>query len=389
MTGRTAAAIRQKVPVKPATGKDAKKKPSKPVGKPSKSRSRKPGEKTVSYNGRFYRIPVDENGYVPVTALAQRYQEFGNSKRDRCTDADVIYPLKSKPEEIVAWWADPSSSDIQGIDTKDSVIYDVRWIRDPEMRDAQARIAVVTPSKSEQRRIRMIIAESFSAKELRAMTRGPSVVIETKDSLGKATGYYLRRSDGVEVPLITLEKGTTPDGTVHEMVHHARTTRKPGSVTSSPIPVDSTGKVDEKACSRMSPNRKAMLHDAEESATVAETVVRTRTDPRQSGYYDKVGGRAAYINDRQRIASRYCSGKDCALVGAEAIAVTKREYESMEIAKAKLMAPIPAKESVARVSKKSGNGGKTSKKPSKKPSKKGNKRGFRGIRTNTKESNPD
>ncbi len=370
--GRTTAAIRQRTPTKPKEPKNSKKKPVKPAKTPSKSRSKKPGTKTVSYNGRFYRIPVDERGYVPVTAMAQRYQEFGNNKRDRCSDAEVIYPLKSKPEEIVAWWADPSSSDVKGIDTKDSLIYDVKWIRDPEMRDAQSRIAVVTPSKSEQRRIRKILAESFSAKELRAMAKGPSVVIETKDSLGKATGYYLRKSDGVEVPLITLETGTTADGVVHEMIHHARTTRKPGQITSSPIPVDSTGKVDEKACSRMSPNRKAMLHDAEESATVAETVVRTRTDPRQSGYYDKVGGRAAYINDRQRIASRYCSGKDCALVGAEALAVTKREYDSMEIAKAKLMAPIPAKESVERVTRTAGNG----KKSSKKPSKKGKKHGF-------------
>ena len=374
--GRTTAAIRQRTPTKGGSSKNRTKGTQKPAKKatqkPSKSRSREPGFKTVPYNGKFYRIPVDEHGHVPITAMAQRYQQFGNNKRDRCSDAEVIYPLKSKPEDIVAWWADPSSSDVKGIDTKDSKIYDVRWIRDAEMRDAQSRIAVVTPSKKEQRRIRQILSESFSAKELRAMAKGPSVVIETKDSLGKATGYYLRKSDGVEVPLITLETGTTADGVVHEMVHHARTTRKPGSVTSSPIPVDSKGRVDEKTCSRMSPNRKAMLHDAEESATVAETVVRTRTDPRQSGYYDKVGGRAAYVNDRQRIASRYCSGRDCALVGAEALAVTKREYESMEIAKAKLMAPIPAKESVEKVTRTTGN----VKKSSKKPSKKGKKHGF-------------
>lgn len=371
--GRTTAAIRQRTPAKGKTSKNGTKGTQKPAKKatqkPSKSRSREPGFRTVPYNGKFYKIPVDEHGHVPITAMAQRYQQFGNDKRDRCSDAEVIYPLKSRPEDIVAWWADPSSSDVKGIDTKDSKIYDVRWIRDAEMRDAQSRIAVVTPSKKEQRRIRQILSESFSAKELRAMAKGPSVVIETKDSLGRSSGYYLRKSDGVEVPLITVETGSSADNVVHEMVHHARTTRKPGSVTSSPIPVDSQGRVDEKKVSRMSANRKAMLHDAEESATVAETVVRTRTDPKQSGYYDKVGGRAAYVNDRQRIAARYCSGQDCALVGAEALAVTKREYESMEIAKAKLMAPIPAKESVAIVNNRS-----SGKKPSKKPSKKGKKR---------------
>ncbi len=302
--------------------------------------------KSVPYNGHFYRIPIDANGYVPLIAMVQRYQKYGDPSKDGKEDSKVIFPRRARPEDIVMWWADPSSADIRGLDTRRSVVYDVGWIKDKRMREVQSRIGIVTPSKKEQRRIRTIIAESYTADELDAMTRDGSFVIETTDSLGMVTGYYLRRQDGVEVPLISLEKGTTADGVVHEVNHHARTTRPPGKVTSCPFPVTKDGRFDQRAYDRLSDRQKAMLHDAEETATVAETVVRTRTDRVQSGYYDRVGGRAPYLADRQHITRKYCNGTDCNLVGAKAVKATQDEYDRMEIAKARIMAPMEARDSV-------------------------------------------
>lgn len=297
----------------------------------------------IRWMGRAYDIPVDSEGHVPMEAMVMRYQEMGNSGRDRKkTSSRIIYPDKATPMDIVEWWADPSSCDVDGIDTKNSKVYDVSGIKGKEMRRVQSRIGIVTPSAAEQRRIRTIIATAFTAKELDAMTKGVSFVIRTVKDGGSAYGYYLMRGDGVKVPLITLEEGVSADSVIHETVHHERTTRPPGKITSTAYPRKSDGSFDEKAYSKLSDSQKQRIRETEEKATTAEATARGRTDPTPSGYWDKVGGRSAYLEDRRTFAG-HCKGKDCTLKGMPAMKAVEMEYENgnLNIAMAKLLSKKP------------------------------------------------
>ncbi len=244
---------------------------------------------------RKVEIPVDSNGKVPTWALAMRFQEAGD-----ITDLDerneLVLPSECTPEEVLGWWLDPSSCDIQGIDTDDSEIYDVSSVDDPEKREAQRRIAVVDADPDERDRIRKVLSDSFTAEELRRMASEGSFVIRSVPYMGGATGCYYRRQDGVEVPLIVLEKGNTPDNMVHEMTHHIRAadqSRKGMLAT----PIKTGGRFDR--ITRILPSMRRDQED-EERLTVAEAMVRTGLDPVQSGYYDGVEGkspREAYIED--------------------------------------------------------------------------------------------
>lgn len=311
------------------------------------------GSVRIMWMGKAYRIPVDADGYVPMEALVMHYQQMGNSSRDRSRDSEIVFPSKAKPKEIVKWWADPSSCDIEGIDTRDSKVYDVSGLKGRRMKAAQRRIGVVTPSADEQRRIRKILSEAFTAEELGDMSKGESFVIRTLPNCGNVMGYYLRKADGQEVPMITLEEGVSPDTVVHETVHHARTCRKTGRYTRTAFPMKGD-RLDD-AYFGMSQRQRDMINDAEETETTAEATARTKRDPCPTGYWDNIGGREAYIRDKTALA-RSCGGGDCTLKGAKAVRTVERNYDKLDIAMASIMADIPAKESAKRVAKGSASG---------------------------------
>ena len=314
---------------------------------------------TVYWMGKRYRIPVDDDGYVPVTALARRYQECGNSNTDKARDSKLVYSGRLRPGDIVRWWADPSSCDIRGIDTRKSDIYDVTGIKDKRMRAVQRRFAVVTDDQQEQRRIRQVIADSFTIDELDRMTRAPSFVIRTMPygEAGDVVGFYERSSGLGDVPTITLEKGASADHITHEMVHHLRTTRKPGKVTSSAFPQKRDGTLDMRRYSHMSESTKRKIHDAEETATTVEAAVRTHLDDDPSGYWDYAGGRTAYERDKARL-SQFCGGGDCTLKGAAAVRAVQTKYNKLDIAYATILAGEPAKDCVKEVQRMNANASK-------------------------------
>lgn len=320
--------------------------------KQGNGRHRSPPEQTpkrtaekVWWMGRSYLIPVDDEGYVPVEAMVMRYQEMGNSGRDRASDAKIIYPQHARPREIAGWWADPSCCDIDGIDTKRSRVYDVSGVKGKEMRRVQRRIGIVTPSSAEQRRIREVLAKTFTAKELDRMTRNGSFVIKTVKDNGSAYGYYLMRSDGQKVPIITIEEGVSADTIVHETVHHARTTRPPGRTTSCAYPQRKDGSFDSRRYSTLTDRQKEQIRDAEEAVTTAEATMRTHRDRTPSGYWDRVGGREAYLKDRRELA-KACGGKDCTLKGVPAVKTVEKKFDRLQLANSILLADTPTKESV-------------------------------------------
>lgn len=267
------------------------------------------------------RIPVGKDGRVPAKALAARYQELGRRSDSNGRSSKVI--RNPTPEEVRGWWDDPSSCDIEGIDTPYAPIYSVPATIRGRKRKALARIAVVS-SKKEADRIRRIMAEHFTGEELELLAEGRSMVISTVPRLEDCTGYYVRAQKGVPVPEIVLEEGTTADGIVHELVHALRA--KDGR-TAFPT---SNGRLAN-GYSSMSPKRRGAIESREEKETVLETVARTVPDRCESGYYSRIPGedpRQAYLKDQRSV-----SGSK-ALKGRAAIRAAEQGYDKSTISRA-------------------------------------------------------
>jgi len=267
-------------------------------------------------------IPVGKDGKVPFKAIVRRFHEVG-SRRDADSTDSVVLPRELTPSQIREWWDDPSVCDIEGVDTEDSDIYSVPISIRGKKRAALSKIAVLADRK-ESARIKKVLADSFTADELELMASGIPLMVSSEEHLRDCTGFYLRRQEGCNVPQIVLENGTTPDGIVHEAVHHLRAV---DGRTSFPT---RDGILDPEY-RRLPKSRKDTIVSKEEKETVAETVARTRTDPVESGYYGHVPGsssRGAYLHDQDVLS------KSKALKGKAAIRAVEENYERTSISRA-------------------------------------------------------
>lgn len=252
-----------------------------------------PGLVKVRCGLKTYLIPVDAEGMVPREAIIERYQLIG-SRDDLRSDDCMILPDRCTPEQIKRWWVDPESCDISGIDTRNPAIYSVPSDIKGKKRTALSKIAIVA-DRREADRIRHILAESFTAEELEHMSCNGSLIISTTQYSEGCTGYYLCKQDGVLVPRIIYETGTSADGIVHEAVHHLRAVEGRSRATSP-------GMISGPMYNTAPRRAKKKLIQEEEAMTVVETLVRTPEDITQSGYYDNVPDktpREAYLEDRQ------------------------------------------------------------------------------------------
>ncbi len=267
-------------------------------------------------------IPVGDDGFVPLQALLERFHQVGDPSDLRRRSRKVL-PRNLTPEEAREWWEDPSSCDIEGVDDGRSAAYSVPVGVIGRKRKALSRIAVVAPRK-EASRIKSVLADSFTADELESMAEWPSLVVSTESDLGDCTGYYVRRQKDVPVPRIVLEEGTTPDGIVHEAVHHLRVVEGRSSFPTA-------GRVLERSYARIPKRARDEIIRREESETVAETVARTRPDPVESGYYSSVPGadaRSAYLRDQELIS------RSKALKGKAAVRAARESYDRTSISRA-------------------------------------------------------
>ena len=267
-------------------------------------------------------IPVGKDGKVPFKAIVRRFHEVG-SRRDADSTDSVVLPRELTPSQIREWWDDPSVCDIEGVDTEDSDIYSVPISIRGKKRAALSKIAVLADRK-ESARIKKVLADSFTADELELMASGIPLMVSSEEHLRDCIGFYLRRQEGCSVPQIVLENGTTPDGIVHEAVHHLRAV---DGRTSFPT---KDGILDPEY-RRLPKSRKDSIVSREEKETVAETVARTRTDPVESGYYGHVPGyssRGAYLHDQDVLS------KSKALKGKAAIRAVEENYERTSISRA-------------------------------------------------------
>ena len=296
---------------------------------------------TILYKGRVLRIPVDKKGNVPLWCIAQHYQQYG-AEGDLDETAQKIIPKKCTPKDIAQWWANPASCDVQGVDTEDSEIYNMDGVPMAH-RNAQRKIAVLADPE-EQKRIRKILSESFTGEELETMAANGSFIIRAIENCGDATGCYYRRQDGVEIPIVVIEKKCTADGIVHEVVHHIRAVdRSRQGMLATAYPQEADGKLDQWKMALMSRKAKNRMLQQEERMTVAETVARTGVDPCQSGYYDTVDGmnaRKAYLEDRRILTGTppYVPDTEIPrLKGKQARDAVTKCYAYSNIARARIM----------------------------------------------------
>ena len=68
--------------------------------------------------GASVRIPVDENGYVPLEALQERNADRSGRAQamDAARTSKVVLSHVLTPEQAASWWVHPGRSDIEGID---------------------------------------------------------------------------------------------------------------------------------------------------------------------------------------------------------------------------------------------------------------------------------
>lgn len=214
--------------------------------------------KRVYVASASYDIPVDKDGYVPTSALLNRFKNrsvgVSNGKKSRNlvkdydSYADVVLPEKLTPEQAAAWWHRPAEYDIEGIDTPGPVktrkginMYgtDMEVEKMGEMIDA-------THSKAEVEKIAKN-GVTYTARPLKSGTMG----------------LYRPGTNGVELDRATGMHHTT---VAHETTHAMRHTDK---------------------------SRKGVLTTEndrigiEESCTVAEEMARSRKGA-INGYYQLV-----------------------------------------------------------------------------------------------------
>lgn len=299
-------------------------------------------------SGNEYYIPVDSDGYVPTWALVSRFQDVltpFERQADIEDDTVPILPSRLTPEECIEWWEDPLSCDISNIDTKDPEIYDVSFTKNERLREIHRRIAVITPTRKEQARIRREISKAFDEDELNEMTSRTSFIIQTIPNGGNAAGVYLRKQWDIPVPIVVYEEGTSPDSIVHEAVHHMRTmlSRNGKGVAQSTFPVNKEGAVDLTTIAKMTSKDRERMQSVEEAATVAETMIRTKRDRYPSGYYDDVPSnktpRQMYDEDNLKLGD----GSDIRIRGKKVVDRVISEFDSTHIAEAMIMSRESAK----------------------------------------------
>ena len=161
-----------------------------------------------------YGIPVGPDGYVPESELikhfervmAKRQREYDDerataellgekmpninlAKRDYDNTSDTVIPLKCTPEQVAAWWRDPSCCDVQDIDTAGAPKVNVPKDMTPEQQKLRARLWVfmaeimeVTNNRMVQMSFQRLVSEGrvsgLELEELKANARNKNRELE-------------------------------------------------------------------------------------------------------------------------------------------------------------------------------------------------------------------
>ncbi len=276
-------------------------------------------------DGKTYHVPVDKKtGKVPMDALFARFADEysgrrpGQEKRsvpvDLSKTAKVVHKIPKggfTPEQLIktGWWQYPGDSDIEGIDDPKSLYMGPWEGTKGAAREASTKIAVIA-SPAERDYIRKTLTDNFTASELKAAVDKNGLVIMTGNPGRGNAGVYYVKQRGLDTPKIIIGSDLDPrfkeNVITHEFVHHLRASDpKRKGVTRYAMPLREDGYSDDIAWSMMSTAEADTRRNMEESATVAETTVRTRDLALADGYYGRIKGHGPsdaqdlYVKDRE------------------------------------------------------------------------------------------
>ncbi len=290
-----------------------------------------------------YGIPVGPDGYVPESELikhfertmARKQREYDErrsaaelsgekmpnislAKRDYDNTSDTVIPLKCKPEQVAAWWRDPTCCDVQDIDTAGAPKVNIPSGMTPEQKREQGRIKVVS-TPSEEQKFRRELAMTYSPEDIRKFTACHPTVAIKPTGVGYS-GRYIPSRDRIE---LDRNDGLNQGTIAHEGGHLLR---------------------------RTDPDRSSILTKSnrisgiEESCTVAEQMARS-DKPDYTGYYMSVAvydekkhvWRKPTRSQARRMAEEdhmlFTCGRGKGLKGDEALKSVERNWEKSHISR--------------------------------------------------------
>ena len=196
-----------------------------------------------------YGIPVGPDGYVPEAELIKHFEavmrrkqilydmerikaaESGKhmpninlAKRDYDSTSDTVIPLKCTPEQVAAWWRDPTCCDVQDIDTAGAPKVNIPSGLTPEQKKEQGKIKVIA-TPSEEQKFRRELVMTYSPEDIRKFAASHPTVAIKPTGVGYVGRYIpsrgrieLDRKDGLNQGTIAHEGGhmlrnTDPDRT--------------------------------------------------------------------------------------------------------------------------------------------------------------------------------
>lgn len=291
-----------------------------------------------------YGIPVGPDGYVPENELikhfertmARKQREYDErrsaaelsgekmpnislAKRDYDNTSDTVIPLKCKPEQVAAWWRDPTCCDVQDIDTAGAPKVNIPSGMTPGQKREQGRIKVVS-TPSEEQKFRRELAMTYSPEDIRKFAACHPTVAIKPTGVGYS-GRYIPSRDRIELD----RKDGLNQGTIaHEGGHLLRNRDLDRKNVITKFNRDSIG--------------------IEESCTVAEQMARS-DKPDYTGYYMSVAvyddrkhawrrptpSEARRMADEDHLLFTYGRGKG--LKGEEALRSVEQNWENSHISR--------------------------------------------------------
>lgn len=291
-----------------------------------------------------YGIPVGPDGYVPEaelikhfnTVMARRQREYDErreiaalagermprinlAKRDYDSTSDTVIPLKCTPEQVAAWWRDPTCCDVQDIDTAGVPKVNIPSGMTPEQKREQGKIKVIA-TPSEEQKFRRELVMTYSPEDIRKFAASHPTVAIKPTGVGYS-GRYIPSRDRIELD----RKDGLNQGTIaHEGGHMLRNT--------DPDRKDVITKF----------NRHSI--GIEESCTVAEQMARS-DKPDYTGYYMSVAvydnrkhaWRKPTVAEARRMADEdhllFTYGRGKGLKGDEALRSVEQNWEKSHISR--------------------------------------------------------
>lgn len=266
--------------------------------------------------------------------LAQRFlsQPRNEIERDIGETHKTVLKGKLMPQDVADWWMDPSVCDIQGVDTKEAALLDLRKNQTTKEKVVGRNIAVMAKTQGERDRIRQYINDGFTTEEIKATSRNKPLLISVEPIRG-SYGSYDPTSHTIKInPEATISASTT----VHETLHHLRFTGggRKNSITKSYI---TKGRVP-------TDNERTL----EEAMNTAETTARmTPYSVANESYYSYIGGAKALNGDRKAFVGNAKSGGR-GLTGKAAIVAVEKGFETSNISNLKTRSGTSAKEVLRR-----------------------------------------